>query len=406
MKKHYDIILAGGGLAGLSLACHLVHSPLQDRSILIVDQDAKEHDHRTFGFWTRDACLFDAAVCRSWSRLQVAANGYEQLLDLGEHRYKTIRGGDFYRVARQELAAFPSVEFLQGYVEGIEDGVDSARVVVEGRNRAVVAGSWVFDSTLPRTRTELDCQRHTRLRLTFRGWEVETGQPAFDPHVATFMDFRTPQLGDVRFFYVLPFAADRALVEYTLFTAARVPCVEAEKAIAAYLRSVRGIQSFSIAGQEGGCLPITDAPYPRQLGQRVMAVGIRGGRIKPSTGYAFQRIQQDSAAIVESLWQHGHPFAVPAEPPGFRWLDAVMLRVMRNHGEAIAPAFAAMFQKVPIEHILRFLDEATSPWENLQIMASLPAPLFIRTALEMAVPPAQRWIDQWQAALPFVHDRQ
>ena len=30
MTNHYDYILAGGGLAGLSLACHLVNSPLRD----------------------------------------------------------------------------------------------------------------------------------------------------------------------------------------------------------------------------------------------------------------------------------------------------------------------------------------------------------------------------------------
>jgi 2-polyprenyl-6-methoxyphenol hydroxylase-like FAD-dependent oxidoreductase len=39
--KHYDFIMAGGGLAGLSLAYHLVRSPLRDRSILVVDRDAE-----------------------------------------------------------------------------------------------------------------------------------------------------------------------------------------------------------------------------------------------------------------------------------------------------------------------------------------------------------------------------
>jgi lycopene beta-cyclase len=47
MPKHYDFILAGGGLAGLSLACHLANSPLRDRSILIVDPDTKERNDRT-----------------------------------------------------------------------------------------------------------------------------------------------------------------------------------------------------------------------------------------------------------------------------------------------------------------------------------------------------------------------
>jgi lycopene beta-cyclase len=47
----YDFILSGGGLAGLSLAYHLINSPLRDRSILIVDKDAKQQNDRTWCFW-------------------------------------------------------------------------------------------------------------------------------------------------------------------------------------------------------------------------------------------------------------------------------------------------------------------------------------------------------------------
>jgi lycopene beta-cyclase len=36
--QHYDLIIAGGGAAGLSLAYHLLLSPLRNRSILIVDK--------------------------------------------------------------------------------------------------------------------------------------------------------------------------------------------------------------------------------------------------------------------------------------------------------------------------------------------------------------------------------
>jgi lycopene beta-cyclase len=66
----YDFIIAGGGAAGLSLAYHLMRSPLRDRSILIVDKDAKDHNDRTFCFWTDRPSLFDDLVYRSWSQLR------------------------------------------------------------------------------------------------------------------------------------------------------------------------------------------------------------------------------------------------------------------------------------------------------------------------------------------------
>jgi lycopene beta-cyclase len=120
---------------------------------------------------------------------------------------------------------------------------------------------------------------------------------------------------------------------------------------------------------------------PRRLGKRVMAIGIHGGRLKPSTGFAFTRVQADSAAIVASLQTHRHPFDLPEESPLFRLLDSIMLRVMAEHPAQIEPAFAAMFARNPVERIFRFLDEETRPAEVVELIATLPRKVFIQTAL-------------------------
>ncbi len=172
MTKHYDYILAGGGLAGLSLACHLVNSPLRDRSILIVDPDTKERNDRTWSYWTRQPGLFDGAVTHAWDSLRFVGNGVETIVPLGDYRYKTIRGDDFYRFARQLLAASPNVEFLHGRVERIDDGPEMATVVVDGKT---LTCDWVFDS-LP---AQAEDSRYTHLKLYFRGWEIETPSPGF-----------------------------------------------------------------------------------------------------------------------------------------------------------------------------------------------------------------------------------
>ena len=71
----YDYIIAGGGLAGLSLACHMVRTSLRDRSILIVDRDPKKQNDRTWGFWTHKPTGFDEIVHRSWSQMLVVDEG-------------------------------------------------------------------------------------------------------------------------------------------------------------------------------------------------------------------------------------------------------------------------------------------------------------------------------------------
>jgi lycopene beta-cyclase len=374
--KDYDFIIAGAGLAGLSLAQHLINSPLRDRSILIVDPDSKERNDRTWSYWSDRPTPFDGIACRTWDRLHLAGFNGEMLVHLRRYRYHTIRGSDFYEHARHALAKHPNVTWLRGKVETIEDGTAAARVMI---NREAVMGRWVFDSRPHHA--PLD-ERYHQLKLHFKGWEIETPRSVFDPSVATFLDFRTPHAeqlrGATRFFYVLPFDERHALIEYTLFSNMPLLPREYEQALQAYLRDVLKIDNYHLTRQEGGVIPITDQPYPRRLGGRVMAIGMRGGRIKPSTGFAFMRVQSDSADIVQSLLKHDQPFDVPEDSARYRLYDSMLLDIMEREPERIQSIFAALFKRNSIEHVLSFLDERASFMQNVHMFANLPQAPFLQ----------------------------
>ncbi|MBK9714927.1 MAG: Lycopene cyclase [Kouleothrix sp.] len=375
---NYDIIIVGGGAAGLSLAYQLIASPLKDRTILVIDKGAKNRNDRTWAFWTDEPTPFESIVYRSWDQLQVADDDSAQVLDLNAYRYQMIRGIDFYRFVHAALAACPNVTLLQAAVDRIEDGDDSARVVVDDQ---VYTGAWVFDSVF-RPAEVVEDERHQYLQLHFKGWEIETDEDRFAPETATLMDFRTPQERETRFFYVLPFSPRRALVEFTAFSDERFSHDEYAAALSDYLASTLGITSYRVVDEEQGVIPATDHPFPRQVGRRVMTIGTKGGRVKPTTGYAFVRIQQDTAAIVRSLLENGHPFDVPEDSRRYRLLDAIMLEMMDHYGEELKPIFSTMFERNPIDRILRFLDEEGSPLENLQLIATLPPWQFVQAAFQ------------------------
>lgn len=396
---HYDFILAGGGAAGLSLALHLLRSPLANRSILIVDKDTKDQDDRTWGFWSNEPTLFEEIVYRSWDRLAFAGQipggqTFSQQANLNTYRYQMIRGLDFYRFARQEIASHPNVEFHHGNVSRLEDGNAGASVIVDGQ---AISAHWVFDSIYrPGSRRSRPGRSHD-LKLLFKGWEIETIEAAFDPSAVTLMDFRTPQNNDVRFFYILPYSSHRALVEYTLFTTQRPRHDAYGHALRAYIREVLGIQHFELLNEEGGCLPVTAQTPSRRVGKHILTTGAKAGLLKPTTGYAFTRIQRDSAAIVKSLIQKGHPFDIPGSAQIYPAMDTILLDIMQRQGDQIKPVFGALFQNNPIERILRFLDEEASPLEIGAIIASLPPGLFLRTLAR------SRQLRQqlWEAFLPW-----
>jgi lycopene beta-cyclase len=138
------------------------------------------------------------------------------------------------------------------------------------------------------------------------------------------------------------------------------------------------LKDYRILESEHGVIPMTDHPFPHRLGARILAIGTRGGRVKPSTGYAFARIQRDSRRIVDSLVRTGQPFAIPPDPLRYRFYDSVVLDVFAKEPELGRPILASIFARNPVQRVLRFLDDKTSLWEDLQILRSPEAGPFLR----------------------------
>jgi len=223
------------------------------------------------------------------------------------------------------------------------------------------------------------------LNQHFRGWEIETDRPFFTPQLPTLFDFRTPQNGHMRFVYTLPFTENRALIEYTLFSAHLLQSEEYDAGLKAYIEDVLKIKQYDIKHVEAGVIPMTDHPFPRRLGGRMMSIGTKGGRVKPSTGYAFLRIQRDSAAIVQSLVTHDQPFDLPARRGRFALHDAILLNIMTHYPNDLKPIFTIMFKHNPIQRVFRFLDETAALPEEVRFIASLPPWRFLQALFRLKV---------------------
>jgi lycopene beta-cyclase len=371
--KRYDFIIIGAGASGLSLACHLAESPLRDRSILLVERSLREHERKTWAFWEKAGTQmpFDNVAFHSWRRLLVANPSRRLALRSQPYIYKAIHSTDFYPYAHEKLAAFANIEFLEGEVGAVKDGEDSARICVGGEQ---YQGQWVFDS-----RFSLDAfhpgPRYHYLRMQVRGWEIETDHPSFDPQIATFLDFRTsqassepeqakPGTGGLGFLYVLPSDGQHALVEHVACipgTERLMDVQEEEQALKDYIERTLGVTGYRVVSHEDGVNPMTDYPFPRRKSRHVMAIGIAGGMLKPSTGFAFARIQRDSAAIVRSLLKHGQPFDVPRSGWIYRQIEPLMLWATARHKEQVGSLLCTLFRVGRTHKILSFLDEAELP---------------------------------------------
>ncbi len=234
------------------------------------------------------------------------------------------------------------------------------------------SGDWVFDSLFLPKEFSVDTRRYRFLKQHFLGWVIETEEAVFDADAVTLFDLDIPQDGAFRFMYILPFSGTKALVEYTFFSRDLLSKEEYELGLREYLDHRLGVKTYRVTEEETGIIPMTDQPFPRRGGERILRIGTKGGRVKSSTGFAFRRMVRDAERIVDSLRRHGHPFDIPEPPRRYRTFDGMLLSILDENPDRGREIFTDLFEKNPLGRIWRFLDEEGTIRENLALMASVP----------------------------------
>ena len=368
--RRAEVVVVGAGAAGLALACLLGEQGTADVVLVDAPPGPARPPERTWCSWQCGPTGWEDAVSARWSHVQVhAPTGQERTYDLAPFDYTMVRSRDYERVAAQRLAR-AGVERVEALVRGI-----TADGVVEG---AGVAGRWVFDTrpTPPARPGRVALLQH------FRGWFVRTPQDRFDPAVAGLMDFRPPQPhAGVAFGYVLPTSAREALVEYTEFSREVLPDEAYDAALHDWTGGPLDLGPFEVTGVEQGAIPMTDAPFPRRVGERVFRLGAAGGATRPSTGYTFSAAQRQARAVAAALRDGRDPEPPAAYSRRHLAMDALLLRALDRGLLDGAAFFADLFETQPTERVLRFLDGSTSLREDLAVMASAPRAPMLRALL-------------------------
>lgn len=373
---YYDIIIAGMGCAGLSLAIHLSSEGLtRDKRILLIDRERKDANNRTWCFWETEPGPFEDIVYRQWDHAWFHSSNLSSRLTLSPYTYKMIRGIDFYTHCMECIAADPAFEVRYEEVErvGTVNG-EAVCTTKENNYKAPLLFNSILFSTPVLDHGEFYLLQH------FKGWVIRTKEPSFDPSTATLMDFRPDQEHGTTFVYVMPFSETEALVEYTLFTESLLDDAGYNVGLTGYLRNQLGLQQWDVVEEEFGIIPMTNYNFPRRDGP-VMNIGTAGGMTKASSGFTFRFIQKDTAAIVQALKKTGSVATVCGQGRRFRWYDSVLLHILSHKVLSGDSIFTNLFRHNSPDKILKFLDNETSVPEELRIMWSLPQWPFMKAGL-------------------------
>lgn len=382
MATEVDLLILGGGCAGLSFARELAAQGTKAPTTCIIEQRARYDDDRTWCFWDDDAALATDLVEHRWSHVQLRSAG--QLVDVacGDRPYQMIGSARFYADALQKISGAPQLN--------IELGVSTLA------EPYFAQGMWHIDTDAGqrRARKLIDTrpgpmptapQAAPILWQSFFGQEIVCEAPLFDPSTVMLMDFfddvSAALQGRIIFTYVLPLSAYRALIEVTVFDPTSFCAADLSQALQRQICARIGSKAFTVARTEHGILPmgLPDRPLssPASASDYVQ-VGLMHGGARASTGYAFQRIQRWAQTCAAQLIANAPMQPHAADSLLIRSMDRLFLSLLRHRPDTASTFFLSMFRHADRDVLIRFLSDRTSLRDALGIVASLPALPFLR----------------------------
>lgn len=390
MSTEPALLILGGGCAGLSLAMQLAGLGRACPRTVIIEPRTTYTNDRTWCFWgNADAPLADLS-CHQWSTMMVRAGRRIAFVDCAATPYRMIAAADFYAAALRAIAGNARITIAAG------ERVTAAPVRQDGRWQVSTSAANYTAATVVDTRPgALPELGGATLWQSFSGVEIDCDGAVFDPACVDLMDFSLADPERITFTYVLPLSAQRALIEVTVFDARPLTVADLAAPLAlAVAARVRGLP-YQQHRSEHGVLPMGSVPTGVPVDPTYVRAGLGHGGARPSSGYAFQRIQrwagQCAARIAAGLRLQGHV----ADPFLLQAMDQLFLSVLHTQPASAPALFVALFGQPDGARVLRFLSDEGSLADYLALIVALPARPFLRQ-----IPATlQRVVRQRRAAL-------
>ena len=366
--NQYDIIFTGGGAACRMLLYFLSEQKGFNQLKILILEAENTTNEKTWCFWEKETNPFQRLARKEWKQLKFDAQQINITQTIKPFTYYCINGSDFNRYFSQTFfEKYSNITILNKKIKQIEKTGNLYTVTTA--NESFQAAK-IFNS-IP----ELTSNSQSQMWQHFEGWFIETETPWFDEHAASLMDFTDYNGGAFGFLYVLPFSNNEALVEYTFYSDELYASEVYEKKIKNFFASKK-IPAYRITKKEKGKIPLYNQKINTETKSGIINIGGAGGLIKPSTGYAFLRMMEDCKQIAASFGTND--FKRRTRHKRFLFYDHLLLKIIKEDPSCAVSIFKELFQKQPLQRILKFLNEDSNLLDEIRIFAGLPWMPFLK----------------------------
>ncbi len=369
-----ELIILGGGCAGLSLAARLVQQN-PEIALTVVEPRSHYEEDRTWCGWRIAPHFFSDCVVGQWDQWRITSSQRSLLLQSNHYPYEMIRASMVYDKACTLIESSPSAELLlAASADSVTETLDKVQVTLA--DGSIIRSPWVID-----TRPQMRTLKEPWLWQNFVGYVVECEDHTQVPDdIPILMDFQPAGESVSQFMYTIPFGNNQFLFECTRFSKVQGEGQALEAALLRWLHEYLGSR-WQLKRREEGSLPMAP-PLPTEQ-QRVIQAGTRGGNMRISTGYAFHRIQRWADTCADSILRRGKP-KPPASNRVLDAMDEMFLRVLQQPSTSAAEIFTDLFASCPTDRLIRFLSGVPQLSDYRPVASGLPWGKFLQETPALA----------------------
>jgi len=376
MQPDLDLLILGGGCAGLSLGDRLAEQPSTPGGTMIIEARQAYVNDRTWCFWRFEPHRYERLVARSWGAMTIRSTDRAVTVTCPRTPYQMLESVSFYDAVQSRIAASAAVQLKLGTrVLGAPRRCEAGWAVETDAGRLIARR--LVDTRPPAAPRPGDAI----LWQSFLGQQVRCERSMFDPTSVQLMHFAAAPKGTVLFRYVLPYSRHEALIETTVFGPRPMVAAEFSALQGAAVAEICGGAAVQVHCVESGILPMgLTRPEPPMDSDHCRA-GVMSGGARPSSGYAFQRIQSWATAAAATIAGGGAPKGHRRDPLVQRTMDRLFLQVVRRHPERAPEMFTRLFGDTDPARTIRFLSDRGSIADCAAVGFTLPLGLFASEVL-------------------------
>ena len=375
-KKNIDFILLGGGCSSLSLINNIIERKITNYSFIIIEKRKKYLDDKSWCFWDTNNSKFKNLASKGWSKFSFSANNKTKVLTSNKNKYYYIKSINFYN------SVLKNIKKASNVLLRLDEEVISIKTSLGLYNIKTNKNSYTAKNILD-TRIRLDVfKKYPFMYQSFLGYEIEINKKnkiaLNQAHIMKNME----SLDDFFCFdYILPIKKNVFLFEFTVFSKQLYSVSFFKKRIINRLKNHYDGE-FKIIRKEFGVIPMGFVDRDKtNFDKNYILGGTIAGAVRPSSGYAFLRIQKWALECAINIERKGYLMRPIKDNLLLTILDKIFLIVLCKKTNLSSKIFFHFTSNINANTFVKFMSGNANIIDYVKVVLAMPKYVFVKCFL-------------------------